>query len=825
MKFASTRGITRTRVPLIAMLALAATIGLAGCEGDDGKNGAAGAPGAPGVPGPVGPTGPAGPAGPGATIEPRESCGVCHGDGSAYGVAEMHAVNPDIMISGLTIGPSATVPTDLVVSFNVKAAGANFTTLTRITAAHRFDGTNRDDLTAVDAAFPGDAVRTLTLAGGTGGNYTVTITNGATLFGAIPSRYLIRLETASGLVPRVRALAVDNYPTSPDGSLVSAAGCTGCHGENGGGGFHYGYPTNGAACTVCHSAANTNYPRMVDIGHGIHASHLMPSGEFVLETVNGDDSWTYSATYPSYMTNCNVCHTASSGALAKANTMTVTTANCFSCHESMESWDFTASGTTFHESMTEATNCTTCHNSTPTGIAGATVTAFHNGLETERIGIIYNGDDLSVTEGAKFNWNITQIVDNKTAGTLAISWTVEFPKGTPVNPCNTTATASAPVFFPFGPNTGGEGTLSMLRSYAQGDDYVLGQANAPGQAAAVNLSTTNTTCAGNVATTTIARDNLPDGTRGIVALQGKPQLPVPAGMTTAHWPHPLMFVRAKTPTYEFVVGTGAKATPRREIADTAECLGCHVGSLYQHGNTRVDNVTMCIICHNSASSEQNVRVQMGVNASEAYDGLVGQTYEFKTMLHAIHAAGDASGTLAIYRTRGIYAWAPEGVTPPNWAGTACAVASPIPPATTPAASVVLNPTTPPAGTQFSTRGYIVYGASTNADGSYPTVACQPHTLYHPTYPRDTKQCSGCHVAGFSTIPDQAKAVATTLNAGTVDAGTTNVWKNQLDDSLQGASAAACTSCHSTTAARAHSYQNGWTPQTFPNGRQTILDTK
>ena len=193
---------------------------------------------------------------------------------------------------------------------------------------------------------------------------------------------------------------------------------------------------------------------------------------------------------------------------------------------------------------------------------------------------------------------------------------------------------------------------------------------------------------------------------------------------------------------------------------------------------------------------------MGVTASEAYDGLVGQTYEFKTMLHAIHSAGDASGTFAIYRTRGIYAWAPEGLTPPNWAtGTKCAVASPIPPATTPAASVVLNPTTtPPAGTTFGTPGNIVYGASRNADGTYPTVACQPHNLYHPTYPRDTKQCSGCHVAGFGTIPDQAKAVATTLDAGLPDSGTgtSTVWKNQLDDTLQGASAAACTSCHSTT---------------------------
>ena len=801
MKSAGARGSTRTRVPLIALLALAATIGLAGCEGDDGNDGTAGtpgtpgAPGTPGTPGTPGATGPTGPAGPGALIEPRESCGVCHGDGSAYGVAESHAVAGDVAVSNVIIAQSATDPTDLVVTFNVKVNGANFTGLVPATpapvnglsTAYQFNGTLRNQLDRVEATVPGDVITPAVLSGGTGGNYTITVDGGFTAYGAIPSRYLFRPETGTGVLPRIRAIVTGDFPSSPDQTLVSAAGCSGCHGNNGGGGFHYSYPANGAACTVCHNATNTNYPRLLDIGHGIHASHGMPSGEFVLETVDGADSWTYSATYPTYMTNCNVCHTASSGALAKVNTMTVTAENCFSCHESMESWDFTTTGTTFHETMTAATDCTTCHNSTPSGIAPATVTAFHNGLETERVGIIWNGDDLSVTEGAKFNWTITQVVDDPTTGNLAITWTAEYPKGTPINPCNATATTTAPVFFPFGPNTAGEGTLSMLRSYAQGDDYVLGQATAPGQAAAVNLSTTNTTCAGNVATTIIARDNVPAGTRGIVALQGKPQLPVPAGMSTEHWAEPLMFVRVPTPTYEFVVGTGAPATPRRVVADTEACLGCHVGSLYQHGNTRVDNVTMCIICHNSASSDQNNRVLMGVNASEAYDGKVGQTYEFKTMLHAIHSAGSGLAPYVVYRTRGIYAWTAEGTTLPNW-------------------PAVSTPT-------------LVFGG----DPAVPQ-ATQPHTLYHPTYPRDARQCSGCHVAGFETIPDQAQAVATTLDAGTVDAGTTNVWKNQLDDTLQGASAAACTSCHNTTSARGHAYQNGWTPQTFENGRQTIIDT-
>jgi OmcA/MtrC family decaheme c-type cytochrome len=516
----------------------------------------------------------------------------------------------------------------------------------------------------------------------------------------------------------------------------------------------------------------------------------MPDGEYVFRKDNpatpGNEKIAFEVTYPTYMTNCSVCHD-STTTLAAANTMTVTGENCFSCHGSMESWDFTDSGLTFHEAYDENTNCANCHNSSPSAVAAGTVTAFHDGLETERIGIIYGGQDLSVSEGKKFTWKIDNIVDDKT--NLKISWSATF-NGSPINPCNTTASPTAPVVFPFGPNTGGEGTLSMLRSYVQGDDYVLGKStSAPGQANAVNLSTTNTVCAGNVATTTIPVDTgVAAGTRGVVALQGKWQLPVPAGMSKEHWSEPLMFVRVPTPTEEWIVGSSGivpKASQRRQIADTADCLKCHVGSLYQHGNTRVDNVQMCVICHNSASSDQNNRVTMGVDKTEAYDGRVGQTYEFKTMLHAIHTAGEQTKTLAIYRTRGIYAWAPEGVTPPNWnAGAACGTAG----------------------------GRLVYGADPAL-----SVSCQVHNLYHPTYPRAFNDCAACHTPTFSTMVDQTKGVATTLDAGAAP------WNNQLDDVLQGANTAACTSCHQDSASVGHANQNSWTPTKFPNGRQTIID--
>ena len=60
--------------------------------------------------------------------------------------------------------------------------------------------------------------------------------------------------------------------------------------------------------------------------------------------------------------------------------------------------------------------------------------------------------------------------------------------------------------------------------------------------------------------------------------------------------------------------------------------------------------TMCILCHNSASNEKNVRVGMGVDASEAYDGKVGETFEMKTMLHRVHSAGaEGQPPYVIYR--------------------------------------------------------------------------------------------------------------------------------------------------------------------------------
>jgi len=782
MKFAGARGITRSRVPIIAMLALAATIGLAGCEGDDGKDGADST-----VPGPIGPTGPAGPTGPIATKTPIETCGVCHGDMAIADAADIHQVTNVPAVSGIDFAVDGL---NLVVSFNLTIDGEDAEDFSSITRDYRFDGTDRSDLS--DAGTPA------ALAGGTDGEYTITITNGAA-YGN--SRYLFRIENPAG----TRAMVVGEYPEAPDDFKVASGACENCHGQPGNG-FHYGYPVKAENCTVCHNATTTTsaagtvaaeYPWFYILGHSIHNSHNMPGGEYALLDKAGEpvtnrsgEPYVYEVTFPTYMNNCSICHAGrleTVGDSEGVNDMPVTYAGCTSCHGSMAGFGFVA-GVEFgsaHLAMVESTPCGDCHKTGGVAAGKVAVTDFHNGLTTERGGIIWDGEDTSVTEGAKFDWRITGVNDDGTK--LAITWTVSYAN-VGVNPCNATVGVGAPVF-----DGDDNGNISVLYSFMQGGDPILGT-DGPGQAASVNTSTTNTVCAGNVATTTIEilpADRPEGATVGRIALQGKPRVVSVANASQT------MQVRAKTPVFDWILGTDDQATARRGIVDTTgKCLKCHVGSLYQHGGNRVDNVDMCILCHNSASSEQFVREAMGVDASEAYDGKAGQTFEMKTMLHAIHSTGE-TGTgapIVIYRNRGIYAWAGDVSQLPNWnTGEAC-----------------VNGTT----------------AGTRVFGSDPAVqnSCQPHTFHAPTYPRRLYDCAACHVDDFSVLPNQSEAVATTLNAGSSEDEV-----NQLDDVLEGASAAACMSCHQSSDSavqaqlKGHAYQNGWEPAEFPEGRQTIID--
>jgi OmcA/MtrC family decaheme c-type cytochrome len=645
---------------------------------------------------------------------------------------------------------------DLDVTFDVLRDDVLTAGYDNMNRGYRTDGATRTTITD-----------SLTLTDNGGGSYTIKVVGGAAEAG-VNNRYLFRVSIGDDRETRV--YFYQDYPASPfDGPVaVSAQACENCHGPEGIG-VHGGYfqaEDGGEPCLVCHG---TDYLSLGDASHQYHSGIWLEDDEIV------------EVTYPTYMTNCSVCHS-EPAQLAAANDMPFS-ADCFTCHGSMASWTTwfqpgAGEGQnpggldlSIHFSLTpspEEADCALCHNGV-TGVAAEklVVTDSHNGWETPRHGFIVDGVDTSVTEGEKFDWRITGVEVVDEGANLAVSWTASY-NGVGVDPCNATVDEDAPVFF------AGDGELSMYRNYAQGDDFILGPSpTVPGAPSRELLTVDNTSCAAGIATTTLPVDPvLVDAEKGRVALGGKPLV------VSAVDPLLTMEARVPTPTYDFLVADGSVAEDRRVVVKTELCLGCHVGSLYQHGGDRVDNVDMCLMCHNAASNEQNVRVGLGVDASEAYDGKVGETYEMKTMLHRIHSSGESDQPpYVIYRGRGIYAFAPDTSDLPNWPGT---------------------------GPQ------VVYGSDPEA-----TIN---HNFEAPTYPRSLNECTACHDADFTVMPDQTKSMASTI-----DVGGTDDYNNQLDDVLQGAATTACITCHADSATKGHAIQNSWDPQEFPEGRKTIID--
>lgn len=805
-------GDQRLWVRLVLAGLLASALVLGGCSGDDGRDGITiegksayelavdngfvgteaewlaslrGTDGTDGDPAPATP------------VTALESCTLCHKDGGFSDPVAEHAIEG---LVNFDVNSVTTTATTVVIDVDIDVDGTPMDTFTNKVAVASYTlgttaVTNAQGFTSENAYTSTTAIRdaTAVVANG-GGNYTITITPPATFpsadnvwTSATDTTWMIRLNTGT-TYPEANIVAHQTTSGEHVRNLTSNTACINCHGDHiftTSSRIYHNTTYGVGSCVTCHtSMSRDNLARYV---HGIHNAHNMPAGGY---DRNGDGIIDFDTTYPTYMQNCSVCHDTADG-LAAAKDAPTSFGLCMSCHGDWTGFSFSSTTAApfkdYHATLVVTTDCVDCHKTGGAAPNKVVVSDYHNGLQTERSGVIWDGKDLSVVEGAKVDMQITG-VSYPTATTLAVTWTAAYD-GAPVNPCNAVAAAGAPAFHAAVADaaTGQVASnMSLLRAYGQGDDWVnAGIGTAPGQPVATNLSTTNTQCAANVATTTIdltAGELATTATKGIVALQGKAQVDLGVDYLPAAGVQSVDQVRSKTPTRQFVVGTGALDTTRRAIVDTDACLKCHVGSLYQHGGNRVDNVDMCVMCHNEASSEQNVRVADGVDASEAYDGKPGMTYGFKSLLHGVHAAGKTGDIVMCYRTNGIYVWTGADTVIPNWPGT---------------------------GAQT------VYGS--NPAGTNPDGTTRVHNLHIPTYPRAINDCQACHFAGTTGVPDQAKSVATTVDAGAAP------WGNQLDDKLMGTGAATCVSCHTGAQAKAHASQNGWAPTTFPNGRQTIID--
>jgi OmcA/MtrC family decaheme c-type cytochrome len=799
---------------LLAVLATAACSGSTGPQGPAGQDGADGTSGTSGTTGATGPIGTEGPAGANAAVSTVEQCVVCHGNGDIGDFNARHALTGQVVVSNQAVAV-ATNGTDLLFTFNVKVDGKNSDAFTTTTGVYRHvaDPTLPDTFTSSSVVYSvGEKFSRTSLVATTdytpatvavagSGNYSVTLVGAAALAGN--STYVARLSDPVSL--RL-ATAVVGTPALAR-SFVSDQACMNCHGYNvfASGSHHGANPQGVSACTVCHvrydsQSRGVGGDRLMAYVHGIHNSHNMPaktitSGSTTVEKPAGfyarsdstnSNNW-FSIGFPGYMNNCSTCHD-TAGSLTAAIDAEVSWSTCMSCHDSFNAFPDTVAGKDldFHQPYTRTTDCTLCHNAS--SLPGAyRAGQFHDGLLTERSGLLWGGKDQSVVEGKRIAMKIASITPVGT--NLEIKWNATLD-GTAVDPCNTNAD-NGPVFFGATASTATgmvASNLSILRAYAQGNDWVNGLGTSPGQpGSAVNVVAGNTTCSANEATTKVAADTT-TATKGVVSIQGKPQVKFAGNGKVIQ-------VRSPSPAREFVVATGADPSAsdkRRQIVSIDKCNACHLGSIYQHGGNRVDSVELCVMCHNPAANEKNNRVGMGVTAATSYDGKAGETYDFRYMIHAIHSAGEkdsatgeAGAPLVYYRSNGVYAFGSRDAIDalPNWPG---------------------------AGS------FTVYASSPATTRNHNEIVVH--------YPRALNDCQACHVNNSEkSAPNGTRSVAVTTNAGAAP------WSGQLDDVLMGPITATCMSCHSSSfsstqsALRAHAYQNGWVPSVFEDGRQTLID--
>jgi OmcA/MtrC family decaheme c-type cytochrome len=620
----------------------------------------------------------------------------------------------------------------------------------------------------------------------------------------------------------VTATAVAYFPGGRTHDAVSDQACVACHGNLiwRDAAHDVTYPQGVGPCIVCHNRVGSADPRLpgagsglMGIAHGIHNSANMPDKQYTFTWTNGN-KFNFSVGFPGYMNNCSTCHD-SSARLAAVAAAPVSYELCISCHD-----DFSAfvNAPVDHAGFSTVQVCTPCHS-------GRTAASFHNGQMTERSGLIWDGADQSVVQGKRVAMSIDSVAVSG-GTTLVVTWSAKLD-GVAVDPCNQTVGDAAPVFFGATANaTTGQAAsnLTFLRAYGQANDWVnggLAGATSPGQpAGTVTPSSANTTCASNVATSTFAAQTT-TATRGIVALQGKPQIRFAPAVGTKH---EVIQIRSATPTREFVVASGALPAAsdlRREIVSVAKCNGCHVGSLYQHGGNRVDSIELCVTCHNPASNEGNNRLAMGVGATAAYDGKVGETYDLRYMTHAIHSAGESGQPLVYYRSNGIYFFGSKAAlaqvtTWPTTGGVTCKNTEGLDVTYYKVFGSAATGTVPEANTDGTCK---TTGLVNSTDGTW-----RIHNFIEVHYPRLLNDCAACHVNGTQTnLPDPTRAVAVTYQPGAAP------FNNLLDDVLIGPSAATCMSCHqsgdvlSQFFLRKHAYDGGWWPSVFPNGRQTLLD--
>jgi len=771
-----------------------------GCgSGDSGAVGATGATGAAGEGGSTGPPGPG--------IVSNESCVVCHGVGQAYDVAAMHSVTTNglnvagtatvtirNLVFGVPVGDNVPVSVNFDFSatndlgrpidqsatgLNLEASSGNLP-YTRIYLATLIPGTR--------SAFPGfpsshepdqwydyanssgnsrvaaSLVRNSYNATTNVGNYTYTfldntvrisdgyLDNQVQRIGMQLSGLPITLFTMSDLTKSTpyKNATFDNVPagvlsTTVTKNVVTKAACQNCHAPDQA--IVHGSRYDPKFCVVCHNPTNPSADNpttgakagQYNLGPFVHRIHTAQLIDNSVRSSTGQLSRDFrEVAFPQDVRNCDTCHNDTQGDNWK-NVPSIEA--CGSCHSGqgvnfdgtpIPGVDFATGAGHPGGPQANSSLCVICH--TP-----ALITGYHADPNTT---------PNNVTAGAD---NIVYFIDNVTvngSNQPVVTFHITKNGSNLTIPADNTGKAIPP--------TGYTGTPGFLLAFAMPQDGVTTPADYTnfgnaltsstgknGQPESVNLTGLTLTGSAAAYTTTLTKAFPAGATMRAVALQSYWSQTIGGVSEGRHTPSVVKAVTGDA-VRRTVVKSGYNAT----TGAPEGCLECHK-KFEGHGGSRVNNVQVCVICHNpnmtSSGRTIDPAIAGGINADiTALFGTDPLAYpevpnNFKNLIHGIHSKDlrSASGGIEFVdirnRLNGILVLGNEITFPGNLKhclkchiGTTYGAAQP--------ANVLLTTTKSTTGVASETRAQII--AARN------TVSNATDLVNSPT----ASACYGCHAS-------------------------------------------------------------------------------
>ena len=520
--------------------------------------------------------------------------------------------------------------------------------------------------------------------------------------------------------------------------IVSVNSCNQCHGQL----TAHGSRIETKYCVTCHNPGTDVAPGVtVDFKvmvHRIHSGPNLPSVKAGTPYMIGSADFS-NVGYPQDVRHCTKCH--NGDAVLKAadvNIAEVTTqgdnwktvpsrAACSSCHDNV---DF-ATGANHGPSnlaIPSDTVCVACHSDT--GVAGS---------------VAVSHEIFAEKQGKRYAFEVTGVVNTAPGQAPAVTFRV------------TKDGVLADVLADAEWSTAGS-SLGVLIGWDRVDYNNAGSGNFPGQPISISaLPTAAVPPTKNADGTFTITSTIPIPTTavgiGVAAVQGRVALTNPRTNTLERAP-------VKNAVKYFAI-TGTATTPRRTVVDIAACDRCHQ-SLSLHGGSRTDEPAVCVICHNSSATDISRRPASHMTNSlydqfsaVGVDGKREVPIHFKTMIHRIHAAGEA----AVHDAGG--------------------------------------------------GGIVVYGYG-NSVNDFSEVE------FPGNGSKALSRCDNCHINTVAsktyTLPLPTGVLGTTVQ--TADPSLTdttdivNALKDQTDDLNISPVAATCSACHDRTLAIAHMEQNG-----------------